>query len=53
MQEKYVYRKPRIRENIQRMWYKFSRNILSIVGLILVCVIIFVAILASYISPHP
>lgn len=53
MQEKYVYRKPRIRENIHRMWYKFSRNILSIIGLILVCVIIFVAILASYISPHP
>ena len=53
MQEKYVYRKPRIRENIHRMWYKFSRNILSIIGLILVCVIIFVAVLASYISLHP
>ena len=53
MQEKYSYIKPRIWENIQRMWYKFSRNILSIVGLILVCVIIFIAIFASYIAPFP
>lgn len=43
----------RIKENIQRNWYKFSRNPLSIIGLILVCIIIFCAISARYISPHP
>ena len=43
----------RIRENIQRNWYKFSRNPLSIVGLVLVCMIVFIAIFAPYISPHP
>ena len=53
MQEKYIYRKPRIRENIQRMWYKFSRNGLSIIGLILVCAILFIAVFASQISLHP
>lgn len=40
-------------ESIQRNWYKFSRNPLSIVGLVLVCTIIFIAIFAPYISPHP
>ncbi len=40
-------------ESIQRNWYKFSRNPLSIVGLVLVCTIVFIAIFAPYISPHP
>ncbi|GAG85920.1 unnamed protein product, partial [marine sediment metagenome] len=53
MKEKHDYMKPRIWENIQRMWYKFSRNILSTVGLILVCIIIFIAIFAPYIAPFP
>ena len=40
-------------ENIRRNWYKFSRNSLSIIGLVVVCIIVFVAIFAPYISPHP
>lgn len=40
-------------ESIHRSWYKFSRNPLSIVGLVLVCTIVFIAIFAPYLSPHP
>ncbi|MEE9176431.1 MAG: ABC transporter permease [Thermodesulfobacteriota bacterium] len=40
-------------ENIRRNWYKFSRNSLSIIGLVVVCIIVFAAIFAPYISPHP
>jgi len=40
-------------ENIRRNWYKFSRNSLSIIGLVVICIIVFVAIFAPYISPHP
>lgn len=40
-------------ENIRRNWYKFSRNSLSIIGLVVVCIIVFIAIFAPYISPHP
>jgi peptide/nickel transport system permease protein len=44
---------PKRWENIRRNWYKFSRNSLSIIGLVVVCIIVFVAIFAPYISPHP
>lgn len=40
-------------ENIRRNWYKFSRNSLSIIGLVVVCIIVFIAIFAPYISPYP
>jgi len=40
-------------ESIRRNWYKFSRNPLSIVGLVLICAILFSAVFASYISPYP
>jgi peptide/nickel transport system permease protein len=43
----------RIWEDIQRNMYKFSRNPLSIVGLVLVCMTVFIAIFAPFISPHP
>lgn len=40
-------------ENIRRNWYKFSRNYLSIIGLVVICMIALAAIFAPYISPYP
>jgi len=40
-------------ENVQRSWYKFSRNRLSIIGLIVVFIIMFLAIFAPFITVHP
>ncbi len=40
-------------ENLKKAWYKFSRNKLSVVGLIIVMVVILAAILAPYITPYP
>ncbi|MCL4423998.1 MAG: ABC transporter permease [Firmicutes bacterium] len=43
----------RIRDDLRRDWYKFSRNKLSVVGLVTVIVIILVAILAPFVAPYP
>lgn len=43
---------PRI-ESFKKGWYKFSRNPLSMVGLIVVLLVIFVAIFSPYIVPYP
>lgn len=40
-------------ENVQRNWYKFSRNYLSIIGLITVTIILFLAIFAPFVTAHP
>lgn len=40
-------------ENIRRNWYKFSRNPLSIAGLVILCIILFFAIFAPFVSPYP
>jgi peptide/nickel transport system permease protein len=40
-------------ESVRRGWYNFSRNNLSVVGLVIVLIIILIAILAPVISPHP
>lgn len=40
-------------ENIRRNWYKFSRNPLSIIGLVVICIILFFAIFAPFVSPYP
>jgi len=40
-------------ENIQRSWYKFSRNYFSIVGLITVLIIFFLAIFAPFVTVYP
>jgi len=40
-------------ENVQRNWYSFSRNYLSIIGLITVTIILFLAIFAPFITAHP
>lgn len=41
------------RENLGRAWYKFSRNPLSVAGLIIVLVIVLLAVLAPYAAPYP
>jgi len=41
------------RYNLSRAWYKFSRNPLSVFGLIIFFLIIFVAVFAPYITPYP
>lgn len=39
--------------NLGKNWYKFSRNRLSVVGLVIVLVIIISAIFAPWITPYP
>ncbi len=41
------------RQNWGRSWYKFSRNPLSIVGLVTVIVLILMAIFAPFVTPYP
>ena len=43
----------RIRDRLGRSWYKYSRNTLSILGLITVLIVIFAAVSAFYLSPYP
>lgn len=41
------------RNRLRRYWYKYSRNSLSILGVITIFIIIFMAVLAPYLSPYP
>jgi len=41
------------RENFGRAWYKFSRNPLSVAGLVIVAVVVLLALLAPYVTPYP
>ncbi len=41
------------RENLGRSWYKFSRNILSVVGIVTVLVLVLLAVFAPYVTPYP
>ena len=41
------------RRGLSRGWYKFSRNPLSVVGLVVLGIIVFAAVLAPYITPYP
>jgi peptide/nickel transport system permease protein len=41
------------RDNIGRAWYKFSRNPLSVAGLVIVLAVVFLAIFAPYVTPYP
>ena len=43
---------PRV-EALKKSWYKFSRNPLSMLGLIVVILVIFIAIFGPYIVPYP
>ena len=40
-------------DSLNRSWYKFSRNWLSILGLGMVLAIVFLAIFAPYVAPYP
>lgn len=44
---------PSTKENLKIYWYKFRRNKLSLVGLIIVLICIFCAIFAEFITPFP
>lgn len=39
--------------NISKGWYKFSRNLLSVLGLTTLIIIILAAVFAPYITPYP
>ena len=43
----------KLAESLGRNWYKFSRNPLSIVGLGAVSLVVFLAIFAPLVAPHP
>lgn len=43
----------RRRTNLSKGWYKFSRNPLSVAGLVILVLIVLAAILAPYITPYP
>jgi peptide/nickel transport system permease protein len=40
-------------ENLGRNWYKFSRNPMSIVGLVTVSLVVFLAVFAPLVAPYP
>ena len=39
--------------NFSKGWYKFSRNPLSVLGLVTLTIIVLAAIFAPYITPYP
>lgn len=41
------------RTRLGRWWYKFSRNPLSVVGLVVVAFVVFCAVFAPWIAPYP
>ena len=41
------------RENLGRSWYKFSRNPMSVLGLVIVVGLVLLAIFAPYVAPYP
>ncbi|GAB4471236.1 MAG: ABC transporter permease [Anaerolineales bacterium] len=41
------------REEIGRNWYKFSRNPISVIGLIVVVAVVLLAAFAPYVAPYP
>jgi peptide/nickel transport system permease protein len=38
---------------MRRAWYRFNRNTLSVVGLVIVCAVLLLALLAPLVSPYP
>lgn len=40
-------------DSLNKAWYKYSRNWLSILGLMMVLTIVFLAIFAPYVTPYP
>jgi len=46
-------RKSRKWNKIRRHWYKFSRNSLSVLGLTIILIVVFLAVFSPYIVPSP
>ena len=40
-------------DSLKKSWYKFSRNWLSLLGLVIVVIIVFLAVFAPYVAPYP
>lgn len=40
-------------EQVKRAWYKFSLNKMSVVGLVIICIVFFLAIFQPLIAPYP
>jgi len=40
-------------DSLEKTWYKFSRNWLSVLGLVMVVTIVFLAVFAPYVAPYP
>jgi peptide/nickel transport system permease protein len=40
-------------DSVKRLWYKYSRNWLSVLGLVMVMMIVILAIFAPYLAPYP
>lgn len=40
-------------DSLKKTWYKFSRNWLSVMGLVMVGIIVFLAVFAPYVTPYP
>jgi len=40
-------------ENLRKLWYKFSRNKLSVLGLVLIVLVVVCAIFYKYLAPFP
>ncbi len=51
-QIKHLERQSR-RESLGRAWYKFSRNPLSIIGIVTVTLVVLLAIFAPWVTPYP
>ncbi len=45
--------KERRRDNLRKSWFRFSRNKLSVFGLIIIMIIILSAVFAPYVTPYP
>ncbi|MDW7739638.1 MAG: ABC transporter permease [Bacillota bacterium] len=41
------------KDNIKRSWYKFTGNRLSVIGLAIVIIVIFLALFAPWVTPYP
>jgi peptide/nickel transport system permease protein len=41
------------KQNIGRAWYKFSRNPMSVAGVVIVLLLVLLAIFAPYVTPYP
>lgn len=44
---------PTLWQDLRRGWHKFSRNRLSVVGLVAVALVVFLAAFAPFVSPYP